>query len=111
VRYPDGAGDGLAILTPALRPSDVEDSDRLIAAESLGEYRGVDNIGTGRLRNCHWLTRVRAYAVLMRNGSGVASCPTLLSALADEQAATAAPRDGTKRTNQFLGEVWVKQRG
>jgi hypothetical protein len=55
VRYPDRSRDRLPILTPALRSADVEDGDWLVATEPLGERGGVHNIGTVRLRNCHWL--------------------------------------------------------
>jgi hypothetical protein len=72
VRYPDRARDSLAVLTPALRPPDVEDRDWLVTAKLLGEHGGVQNIGAVRLRNCHPLDLFRAYAVLIRNGSRAA---------------------------------------
>jgi hypothetical protein len=69
VRYPNRARDRVAILTPALWPPDVKDGDWLVAAEPLGEYRGLHNIGAVRLRTRHSLVLFGAYAVLVRNGS------------------------------------------
>ena len=62
----------VAILTPALWPPDVKDGDWLVAAEPLGEYRGLHNFGAVRLRTRHSIVLFGAFTALVRNGSRTA---------------------------------------
>ena len=80
VRYPDRARDNLAILTPALRPPDVENGDWLVTAQPLGEDRGVHDIGAVPIRKRHWLALFRAYAVLIRKGVPCRNAPSRVTA-------------------------------